>query len=242
MTRETLRLVEVTKGYSDGPAEVRALSGVNVAVAAGEVVAVRGPSGSGKSTLIHLAAGLEAPNEGSIELEGRTMPSAPGHRAWAEARRRRIGVVFQRLNLMSSLTALENVALPLELDGHRRGPARAAARSALAAAGLPGDSSRFPDDLSGGQQQRVAIARAVVGERRLLLADEPTGALDSVTAEHVVELLAAQARAGAAVLLVTHDSRVASWADRVVSLRDGRVMDGASPSPQLIGADRREHQ
>lgn len=227
MTVGMLRLVDVGKCYGDGPAEVRALSGVSLAVAAGEVVAVRGPSGSGKSTLVHLAAGLEKPREGSVELDGRTMPATPGHRAWAEARRRRIGVVFQRLNLMSSLTALENVALPLELDGCRRGPALAAARSALAAVGLADHGSRFPDDLSGGQQQQVAIARAVVGERRLLLADEPTGALDSVTAEHVVELLVAQARAGAAVLLVTHDSRVAAWADRAVSLRDGRVIDGA---------------
>jgi putative ABC transport system ATP-binding protein len=144
----------------------------------------------------------------------------------AELRRREVGYVFQRLNLVMALTGVENVMLPLELDGWAPRRARAAAIQALAAVGLDGPVDRYPDDFSGGQQQRIAIARAIVGERRLLLADEPTGALDTLTGDSVVELLATLSRErGMAIVLVTHDPRFASWADRVVSLRDGRIVE-----------------
>jgi putative ABC transport system ATP-binding protein len=151
-------------------------------------------------------------------------------------RRTAIGYVFQDFNLIPALTAVENVALPLELDGVRSRTARAAARRALAELGLAELADRFPDHMSGGQQQRVAIARAVVGDRRLILADEPTGALDSETGEEVLRLLRARCDAGAAGVLVTHEARHAAWADRVVFLRDGVVVDetGADPADALL--------
>jgi len=138
-----------------------------------------------------------------------------------------VGYVFQRLNLLASLTALENVMLPLELDGIGSRVARVAAEAALADAGFNGSTKRYPDDLSGGEQQRVAIARGVVGERALLLADEPTGALDTVAGEAILQLLSARRDAGAAVVLVTHEPRFAGWADRVLFLRDGQIVDEA---------------
>ena len=157
----------------------------------------------------------------------------PGQRA--ALRRSEVGYVFQRLNLVVTLTALENVMLPLELEGARAREARERAREALAAVGLTEHLDRFPDDFSGGQQQRIAVARALAGRRRLVLADEPTGALDTVTGDQVIELLAGlPARDGAAVLLVTHEPRYASWADRVVWLRDGRIVSQSSaPDPQF---------
>jgi putative ABC transport system ATP-binding protein len=224
---EMLGLHDVSKVYGRGEAEVLALDGVSLTVAAGELVAVRGPSGCGKSTLLHLAGGLEAPTSGSVSVAGLHLDQV-GAAALARLRRREIGFVFQRLNLVPALTALENVMLPLELDGASLRRARSAAREALAAVGIEADRAldRFPDDFSGGQQQRIAIARAIVGERRLLLADEPTGALDSLTGDAVIELLASlPAARGVAVVLVTHEPRYASWADRVVSLRDGRIVD-----------------
>ncbi len=153
-------------------------------------------------------------------------------RALAALRRRRIGYVFQDLNLLASLTAAENVALPLELDGVRVRQARQFARQALADMDLDGLGDRFPDEISGGQQQRVAIARALVGERRLVLADEPTGALDSQTGEAVLRLLRARVDDGAAAVLVTHEARHAAWADRVVFLRDGVIVDTSGPLDQ----------
>jgi putative ABC transport system ATP-binding protein len=224
----TLVLSRVTKTYGNGRGEVRALGGIDLVARPGELVAVMGPSGSGKSTLLHLAAGLELPTIGEVCLEGTPMPRRVDAREWSTARRDRIGVVFQRFNLLPSFTVLENVSLPLELGGVPRRRAFAAARAALSACGLVGREGEFPDDLSGGEQQRVAIARAVVGERSLLLADEPTGALDSTSGDAVVELLAERAAAGAAVVLATHDSRIASWADRVVFLHDGHVVDQTS--------------
>jgi putative ABC transport system ATP-binding protein len=143
----------------------------------------------------------------------------------ARLRRRSLGFVFQDFNLIPTLTALENVTLPLELDGFRARVARRAGRDALASVGLEGKADAYPDDLSGGQQQRVAIARAVVGGRRLILADEPTGALDSVTGEMVLKMLRSRVDAGAAGILVTHEARHAAFADRIVFLRDGRIVD-----------------
>src|SRR5690606_20556151 len=209
---------------------VHALRGVGLTVAAGELVAVMGPSGSGKSTLLNLAGGLDRPTQGEVHIEGQYLGSL-NRRELAALRRRRVGYVFQDFNLLPSLTAAENVALPLELDGVSVRKARAAALAALAEVDLDGYAERFPDEMSGGQQQRVAIARALVGERRLVLADEPTGALDSQTGEAVLRLLRARVDAGAAAVLVTHDARHAAWADRVVFLRDGLIVDTSGPLP-----------
>ncbi len=225
MTAPTLQVIDVVKRYGTGPTEVRALTDVSLTVQPGELVAVMGPSGCGKSTLLHLAGGLEPPSAGHVLVHGVDLDGLPPAQM-AALRRTQVGYVFQRLNLVPSLTAIENVMLPLELDGTSRRLARAEAEAALGAAGLDGPWDRYPDDFSGGQQQRIAIARATVGNRSLLLADEPTGSLDTVNAELVVELLTELCvRRGTAVVLVTHEPRFASFADRVVFLRDGRVVD-----------------
>ena len=219
----------VSKTYGAGPTEVHALSDVDLAVEAGELVAIMGASGSGKSTLLTIAGSLEQPTSGEVFV-GRAALSAMSRNDQARLRRRAIGYVFQDYNLLAGLSAVENVALPLELDGVSAKKARPAAVAALDELGLGDRASRFPDELSGGERQRVAIARAIVGERRLLLADEPSGALDSVNGEAVMRLLLAACRQGVATVVVTHDAQLASWADRVVFLRDGRVVDQTSPS------------
>jgi putative ABC transport system ATP-binding protein len=225
----------LTRVHGAGAAQVRALDGVDLDVRLGELVAVMGPSGSGKSTLLHLLGGLDVPTSGSVTVSGENL-GALGRARRAGVRRRGIGYVFQELNLVPSLTAAENVSLPRELDGVRRGNARREALDALTAVGLAEAADRFPAALSGGQQQRVAIARALVGPRRLVLADEPTGALDSVTGEDFMRLLRARIDAGAAGVLVTHDARFAAWADRTVFLRDGRLVDstGDMPGPEAL--------
>jgi len=220
----TLELEKVTKRFGSGHLEVGAVTEVSLSVDSGEFIAVMGPSGSGKTTLLSLAGGLDHPTSGAVRVEGVDLASL-GAAGLAELRRRRIGFVFQQMNLIDGLTAAENVSLPLELDGSGKRDAREAAQRALSAVGLEELSHRFPEELSGGEQQRVAIARAVVGDRILLLADEPTGALDSVTGEAVLRLLRAHCDAGGSGVLVTHDARFAAWADRVVFLRDGRVGD-----------------
>ncbi|RZU33667.1 ABC transporter ATP-binding protein [Blastococcus saxobsidens] len=229
MSAAVLRLSGVTREHGQGDVVVQALRGVDLAVLPGELVAVMGPSGSGKSTLLHLAGGLDRPTSGSVVVEGRDLATLTAAQV-AAVRRRSVGYVFQDLNLLPSLTAVENVALPLELDGVRGGMARRAAREALDEVGVGALAGRFPDEMSGGQQQRVAIARALVGPRRLLLADEPTGALDSTTGEEVLRVLRARCEAGAAGVLVTHEARHAAWADRVVFLRDGVVVDQSGPA------------
>ncbi len=228
MSAPVLVLSGVTREHRQGETVVCALRGVDLSVSLGELVAVMGPSGSGKSTLLQLAGGLDTPTAGRVRVEGRDLAEL-SRRQVAAVRRRSVGYVFQDLNLLPSLSALENVALPLELDGVRGGLARRAARAALEEVGLGVLAGRFPDEMSGGQQQRVAIARALVGPRRLLLADEPTGALDSTTGEEVLRVLRARCDAGAAGVLVTHDARHAAWADRVVFLRDGVVVDQSGP-------------
>ncbi|MEV4492653.1 ABC transporter ATP-binding protein [Micromonospora coxensis] len=236
-----LDLRDVHRTHGSGEAAVHALRGVSLTVRAGELVAVMGPSGSGKSTLLTLAGGLDSPTAGEVVVEGQPLGTLD-RRGLARLRRRRIGYVFQDLNLLGSLTAAENVALPLELDGMGVRPARRAALAALAEVGLTGLGERFPDQMSGGQQQRVAIARALVGERRLVLADEPTGALDSQTGEAVLHLLRRRVDAGAAGVLVTHEARHAGWADRVVFLRDGIMVDSTAPLPgveQLLSGSGR---
>jgi putative ABC transport system ATP-binding protein len=241
MSDNVLELVDVTRIHRSGDVVIRALDDVTVQVTAGELVAVMGPSGSGKSTLLNLAGGLDSPSSGDVIVEGKRLGGLT-RSSLAQLRRRSIGYVFQNLNLIPSLTAVENVMLPRELDGIPARRARREAMSALTEFGLSELAERFPDDMSGGQQQRVAIARAIVGERRLVLADEPTGALDSVTGEEVLRLLRGRCDAGAAGVLVTHDARHAGWADRIVFLRDGRVVDETPPldaAESLLAADTR---
>ncbi|GAA0402160.1 ABC transporter ATP-binding protein [Microbispora corallina] len=220
-----VRLAEVARVHGEGATAVHALKGVSLEVDAGELVAVMGPSGSGKSTLLNLAGGLDRPTSGTVHIGEQDLAAV---RDLAALRRRGVGYVFQDLNLITSLTAAENVMLPRELDGVRARLAREEAMAVLAEVDVDDLADRFPDELSGGQRQRVAIARALVGERRLLLADEPTGALDTRTGDEIMRLLRARCDAGAAVLLVTHEPRYAAWADRVVFLRDGMIADSAS--------------
>jgi len=223
-----LELRHVSKIFGDGAAEVHALRDVSLAVEPGALVAVMGPSGSGKSTMLTIAGSLEEATSGEVFVAGQSL-SEMSRNERARLRRRSIGYVFQNFNLLAGLTAAENVALPLELDGVSVRVARTAAMQALDDLGMAGRAARFPDELSGGERQRVAIARAVVGDRRLLLADEPSGALDSVNAEAVMRLVRTACQGGVAGVVVTHDAQLASWADRVVFLRDGRVSDQTSP-------------
>jgi putative ABC transport system ATP-binding protein len=225
-----LELRDVSKVYGEGAAEVHALREVTLTVDEGELVAVMGPSGSGKSTLLTIAGTLEEPTTGVVLVAGASV-SGMSRNDRARLRRRVVGYVFQDFNLLAGLTAAENVSLPLELDGMPGKPARAASLQALDELGLRDRAQSFPDELSGGERQRVAIARAVVGKRRLLLADEPSGALDSTNGEAVMRLIRAACQRGVAGVVVTHDAQLASWADRVVFLRDGRVVDQTSPAP-----------
>jgi putative ABC transport system ATP-binding protein len=219
-----LEMIDVARIHGEGHLAVQALTNASVRVDPGEMVAVMGPSGSGKTTLLSIAGGLDRQTTGSVQVEGQEL-SALTASGLARLRRRRIGYVFQQLNLIEGLTAAENVSLPLELDGMNMKEARAHARHALELVGLTDLGDRFPDDLSGGEQQRVAIARGIVGDRVLLLADEPTGALDSITGEAVLKLMRAHCDNGGGGVLVTHDARWAAWADRVIFLRDGRIVD-----------------
>jgi putative ABC transport system ATP-binding protein len=218
----------VSKVYGEGAGAVHALRGVDLAVDDGELVAVMGPSGSGKSTLLTIAGSLEQPSSGEVLVGGRAL-SSMSRNEQAALRRRSIGYVFQDFNLLAGLTAVENVSLPMELDGVAARAAQGVAMQALEELGLAEHAARFPDELSGGERQRVAIARAVIGDRQLLLADEPSGALDSINAEAVMRLVHDACRRGVAGVVVTHDAQLASWADRVVFLRDGRVVDQTAP-------------
>jgi putative ABC transport system ATP-binding protein len=237
-----LELRQVSKNYGSGATEVRALRDVDLSVERGELVAIMGPSGSGKSTLLTIAGSLEDPTSGEVLVDGVDLTTISRSRR-AQLRRRSIGYVFQDFNLLQGLTAIENVTLPLELDGIRARKARATGVHALEELDVADRADRYPDELSGGERQRVAIARAIVGERGLLLADEPTGALDSVNGEAVMRLLRGATRRGVAGVVVTHEAQLASWADRVVFLRDGHVVDQtvAPPGPDSLLAvgDRR---
>jgi putative ABC transport system ATP-binding protein len=235
-----LELRQVSKVYGQGAAEVHALRTVSLEVGAGLMVAVMGPSGSGKSTLLTIAGRLEEPTGGQVLVAGRDLATMSRNEQ-ARLRRRSIGYVFQDFNLLPGLTAAENVALPLELDGISARQAREAGLRALDGLGLAGRASNYPDQLSGGERQRVAIARAVVGDRQLLLADEPSGALDSASGQAVMRMIHAACQRGVAAVVVTHDAQLASWADRVVFIRDGRIIDQATPAPgpeSLLGPDR----
>lgn len=219
---EALRFDDVSLRFGNGPQAVHALANVSLAVEPGELVAVTGRSGSGKSSMLNVAGGLVQASLGSVLVCGEHLD---GHSKaeLAAIRRRHVGYVFQDLNLIPTLTTVENVSLPLELAGRPRNEAEAAATETLERVGLTGHESRYPDQLSGGQRQRVAIARGIVGSRSLILADEPTSALDEITGEEIMALLRAECDRGAAALMVTHDPAQAAWADRVLRLRDGTV-------------------
>jgi putative ABC transport system ATP-binding protein len=223
-----LEMRSVSKVYGEGPTEVQAISDIDLTVEAGALVAVMGASGSGKSTLLTIAGSLESPTSGDVHVDGTNL-SKMSRNGQARMRRRTIGYVFQDFNLLPGLSAVENVSLPLELDGTPARKAQSAGMAALEELGLADRAAHFPDQLSGGERQRVAIARAVVGDRRLLLADEPSGALDSTNGEAVMRLVLSACHRGVAAVVVTHDAQLASWADRVVFLRDGRVVDQTAP-------------
>jgi putative ABC transport system ATP-binding protein len=236
-----LEIVDVSKVYCEGASRVCALESASLSVDRGALVAVMGPSGSGKSTLLSIAGGLEEPTSGDVRIGGRPL-SGMSRNDKARLRRRRVGYVFQDFNLLAGLTALENVSLPLELDGVSAKRAQRDAMAALHELGLADRAGHHPGQLSGGERQRVAIARAVVGERQLLLADEPSGALDSVHGEAVMRLIVGACARGVAAVIVTHDAQLASWAERVVFLRDGRTVDETAPFRRLgslVGAERR---
>ncbi|MEV5574326.1 ABC transporter ATP-binding protein [Spirillospora sp. NPDC052269] len=230
MNQPAIELQRVSKVYGSPPDQVRALAEVDLTIRYGELVAIMGPSGSGKSTLLTIAGSLEEPSEGRVVVGGIDLAKASRNDR-AKMRRRLIGYVFQDFNLLPGLTVAENVALPLELDGTGARTARSIALEALDRLGLGERAGRFPEQLSGGERQRVAIARAVVGDRRILLTDEPTGALDSVNGEGVMRMLRTACRDGVAGVVVTHDSQLAAWADRIVFIRDGRVVDQTAPPP-----------
>jgi putative ABC transport system ATP-binding protein len=235
-----LELRQVSKVYGKGAAEVHALREVSLEVGAGAMVAVMGPSGSGKSTLLTIAGSLEEPTSGQVVVAGQDLAKM-SRDGKARLRRQSIGYVFQDFNLLPGLTAAENVALPLELDGVGARRARDAGLRALDALGLADRASSYPDQLSGGERQRVAIARAVVGNRNLLLADEPSGALDSDNSETVMRMIHAACQQGVSAVVVTHDAQLASWADRVVFIRDGRIVDQTAPAlgpESLLRQDR----
>ena len=225
-----LELRGVSKSYGTGGAEVQALRGVSLSIERGSLVAVMGPSGSGKSTLLTIAGSLEEPTSGDVLIDGYAL-SSMSRNDKARLRRRTVGYVFQDFNLLAGLTAAENVALPMELDGVSSRQARRTSLAALEELGLAGRATHYPDELSGGERQRVAIARAVVGDRSLLLADEPSGALDSINGEAVMRLILGACRRGVAAVVVTHDAQLASWADRVAFIRDGRLVDQTVPPP-----------
>jgi putative ABC transport system ATP-binding protein len=225
-----LELHQISRSYGEGAGAVRALDEVDLSLGEGEFVAVMGPSGSGKSTLLTIAGSLEDPTSGEVAINGVSL-RAMSRNDKARLRRRTIGYVFQDFNLLPGLTAVENVALPLELDGISARKAQQTGLAALEQLGLVERAGHYPDQLSGGERQRVAIARSVVGERKLLLADEPSGALDSNNSEVVMRMILDACNRGVAAVVVTHDAHLASWADRVILIRDGRTIDHVTSDP-----------
>jgi len=215
----------LTKVYGSGPTAVTALDHVSLSIEPGEFVAIMGPSGCGKSTLLHLIGGLDKANSGSIAFDGHNLNDL-GDDALTELRRRKMGFVFQFYNLIPVMTAAENTALPVTLDGMRAAEAHKKAAEWLERFGLGDRLSHRPDQLSGGQQQRVAIARALVAEPQLILADEPTGNLDTTSSDEIAGLLRQVSKEyGRAVIMVTHDPRIAAYADRIIFLKDGKVIE-----------------
>ena len=219
-----LELEHVSKVYSTGTIEVRALDDVSLQVAEGELLAIMGHSGSGKSTMMNILGCLDAPTSGTYRLDGQDVGNLSDNKL-AAIRNRKIGFVFQSFNLLPRTTAQRNVELPLVYGGE--GDRGQRARAALAQVGLASKTASMPNELSGGQQQRVAIARALVTNPAMILADEPTGALDSVSTDDVMRLLVALNDAGRTIVIITHEDDVASYATRVVRLEDGRIIADA---------------
>ena len=218
-----MELQDVTKDYLQGRRVVKALRGVSLRIASGEFVSIMGPSGSGKSTLMHLLGALDTPTTGQVFFQGRSLQSL-SDRELSALRRSRIGFVFQFFNLLPTLTAVENVALPLLLAGQRRSRALEPASAHLERVGLANRAGHFPEEMSGGEMQRVAIARALVIEPEAVLCDEPTGNLDSVTSREILDLLRSLPEPGKrAVVMVTHDGAAAVYGDRIVHIRDGLI-------------------
>jgi putative ABC transport system ATP-binding protein len=232
----TLRLRGVRKTFEADLAPVRALRGVDLDVASGEFVAIMGPSGCGKSTMLNLVAGLDVADEGEISIDGEVITGRDED--WlARMRRRHIGMVFQFFNLLEGMTALENVTLPAVIAGTKRKPAESRARDLLDLLGLGDKTGEMPSVLSGGQRQRLAIARALANEPTLLLADEPTGALDSDGGREVLELFRRLHADGQTIVMVTHSDEVAAGADRIVTMRDGRVEGQEAATAAAAGAE-----
>jgi putative ABC transport system ATP-binding protein len=223
----SLAVDRVYKSYEAEQAPVRALRGLSLEVPKGEFCAIMGPSGCGKSTLLNLIAGLDQVDEGTISIDGDTITGQP-EPAGAELRRRHIGLVFQFFNLLETMSAIDNVSLPLLLTGTSRREAGRRARDLLGLLGLSAKAEDLPPQLSGGQRQRLAIARALANEPTLLLADEPTGSLDSEGGEEILELFRRLHTDGQTILMVTHDADVAAGAQRVVRMSDGQVLTGAA--------------
>ncbi len=222
----------LTKIYGSGHTAVTALDDVTLQIKPGECVAVMGPSGCGKSTLLHLLGGLDRPTQGSVQIDGHDLSDLSDTQL-AQLRRRKIGFVFQFFNLIPVLNAVENAALPVTLDGLRPAGAKAKATEWLARVGLSDRLTHRPDELSAGQQQRVAIARALVADPALVLADEPTGNLDTRASDEIAALLRQVANDwGRAVVIVTHDPRIAAYADRIIFLKDGRIADETVLEPK----------
>jgi putative ABC transport system ATP-binding protein len=235
-----VRVQGVRKTYESEGMPVRALRGVDFEMAPKEFVAVMGPSGCGKSTLLNLIAGLDTPSEGEIAIAGEPL-NGKDENDLARMRRRHVGIVFQFFNLLEGMTCLENVALPAMIAGASRKQAERRARDLLDLLGLPDKAGSVPGVLSGGQRQRLAIARALANQPTLLLADEPTGALDSAGGAEVMELFRRLHSGGQTILLVTHDQEVAEATSRIAWMRDGRMADGATDSttpPTLVGHPR----
>ena len=225
-----IELTNVSKIYNGGSKQV-GLSDVSLSIPSGQFAAIMGPSGSGKSTLLNLIAGLDRPTSGTVTVDGVSLGGL-SEAALARYRRQRLGVVFQFFHLLNQLSVLDNILLPAQLAGMKTATARARVRDLLDQLGIAEKAGAYPARLSGGERQRVAIARALVNRPAVLLADEPTGALDSRTGEQVLDLLAEVNRGGQTIVMVTHDAKLAAaYAARVVSLRDGRILDDAQMQP-----------
>ncbi|MBX7110993.1 MAG: ABC transporter ATP-binding protein [Dehalococcoidia bacterium] len=237
---ELMRTVALTKRYHANDEEVAALRGVDLAVERGEFVAIMGPSGCGKSTLLHLLGGLDIPTSGEIHFDGRRVDGL-GEAAWAVLRRRQIGYMFQSFNLIANLSVADNIELPALMAGHSSREARRRRELLTRQLGIEAQAVMPPGRISGGQQQRVALARALINEPALLIADEPTGNLDSHSTRDVLGILRGANERGQTVVLVTHDPNVASRADRVLRMRDGLIvgesrLEGRTPSSDLLQA------
>jgi len=236
MSDGVIELTDIAKVYQTGDVALRALDGVSLHVEAGEFIAVMGSSGSGKSTLMNIVGCLDRPTAGSYVLAGRRV-SGMSRGELARIRNHVLGFVFQQFNLLARTTALENVELPLEYGGVASRARRQRATEALDRVGLANRMHHHPNQLSGGQQQRVAIARAIVNQPKVILADEPTGALDSRTSIDVMSIFQGLWRAGITVVLVTHESDVAAYASRVVQMKDGRIVSDRTQTPKLAEPD-----